>query len=252
MDAKATSFREQLVPQASAGASITARLDRLPIGRFHWRLLGLIGAGMFFDSFDIYLAGSVLGVLARSGFSTLAQNAQFVSAGQLGMVIGSFAAGWLGDRFGRRFTYQFNLAIFGLGSIAAAFAPNMTWLIALRFVCGIGMGAEIAHRLWNHGRVRAALASGPVGGLAFPDHQFRLVCRDLGVLAGDPVLRLAPGVRHRRDRRAGRLVDAQGHARIAPLAGKQGARRGGGGRSSPWWKRNMRICRRLRHAWWRP
>jgi putative MFS transporter len=128
---------------AAAGAAVTARLDRLPIGAFHWRLLALIGAGMFFDSFDIYLQGSVLGVLQRSGFSTLAQNAQFVSAGLTGMVIGAFGAGWLGDRFGRRFTYQFNLAIFGLASLASALAPDMTLLIATRFVCGIGLGAEI-------------------------------------------------------------------------------------------------------------
>jgi len=38
-----------------------ARLDRLPICAFHWRILALIGAGMFLDAFDIYLAGGVLG-----------------------------------------------------------------------------------------------------------------------------------------------------------------------------------------------
>ena len=132
-----------IAASAATGAAITARLDRLPIGPFHWRLLALIGAGMFFDSFDIYLAGSVLGVLARSGFSTLEQNAHFVSAGLTGMVIGAFGAGWLGDRFGRRFTYQFNLAIFGLSSLASAVAPDMTMLNITRFVCGIGLGAEI-------------------------------------------------------------------------------------------------------------
>ena len=39
--------------------------------------------------------------------------------------------------------YQVNLAIFGLASIAAAFAPSMTVLIACRFVIGVGLGAEI-------------------------------------------------------------------------------------------------------------
>ncbi|MEG8046094.1 hypothetical protein QP175_07610 [Sphingomonas aerolata] len=34
-----------------------ARLDRLPISRFHWRILGLISAGAFLDAFDVYLAG---------------------------------------------------------------------------------------------------------------------------------------------------------------------------------------------------
>ncbi len=35
----------------------------------------------------------------------------------------------MGDRYGRRFCYQFNLLIYGLASIAAALAPSMYWLI---------------------------------------------------------------------------------------------------------------------------
>src|SRR6202166_4461782 len=59
------------------------------------------------------------------------------------MTLGSLIAGFLGDHYGRRFTYQFNLAIFGLASLAAAFSPDMTTLNALRFVMGLGLGAEI-------------------------------------------------------------------------------------------------------------
>jgi MFS transporter, putative metabolite:H+ symporter len=126
-------------------ASLNAggRLDRLPICAFHWRILALIGAGMFLDAFDIYLAGGVLGAVLKEGWSTLQLNATFVSATFLGMTIGAWFSGILGDRYGRRFTYQVNLAIFGLASLAAALAPNMIALIACRFVIGIGLGAEI-------------------------------------------------------------------------------------------------------------
>jgi MFS transporter, putative metabolite:H+ symporter len=119
-----------------------SRLDRLPIGPFHRRIMLLVGIGMFFDGFDIYLAGSVLGVLLKTGFSTLPQNAAFISATFVGMMLGSFGTGFLGDRYGRRFTYQFNLLVFGLASLAAAFAPDMTILIACRFLMGVGLGAE--------------------------------------------------------------------------------------------------------------
>src|SRR5258708_10442301 len=119
-----------------------SRLDRLPIGPFHRRIMMLIGIGMFFDGFDIYLAGTVLGVTLKSGFSTLPENATFISATFVGMMLGSFATGFLGDRYGRRFTYQFNLLLFGIASLAAAFAPNMAVLIACRFVMGFGLGAE--------------------------------------------------------------------------------------------------------------
>src|SRR5580698_9583884 len=118
------------------------RLDRLPIGSFHNRIMRLIGIGMFFDGFDIYLGGSVVAATYKSGFSTLGQNALFVSLTFVGMMIGSFVTGFLGDRYGRRFTYQANLLMFGLASLAAAFAPNMTVLIILRFIIGVGLGAE--------------------------------------------------------------------------------------------------------------
>lgn len=126
------------------GTSVNAgsRLDRLPIGPFHRRIMLLIGIGMFFDGFDIYLAGTVIGVTLKTGFSTLQQNAVFVSATFVGMMLGSFATGFLGDRYGRRFTYQFNLLMFGLASLAAAVSPNMTFLIACRFIMGVGLGAE--------------------------------------------------------------------------------------------------------------
>ena len=120
-----------------------ARLDRLPLSAFHRRIFWLIGAGMFFDGYDLYVGTTVLGSTVQSGFSTLAQNAQFVSLTFLGLTLGSLAAGFLGDRFGRRFTYQFNLVVFGVSSLLAAFAPNMDTLIWLRFLTGLGLGAEI-------------------------------------------------------------------------------------------------------------
>ncbi|HEV2522064.1 MAG TPA: MFS transporter [Candidatus Acidoferrales bacterium] len=119
-----------------------ARLDRLPISSFHRRIMWLIGAGMFFDGFGLYLGGIVVGATVKSGFSTLAQNGYFFSVTFVGMMLGSFVTGFLGDRFGRRFTYQSNLAIFGFASIAAAFVPSMLVLILIQSVIGFGLGAE--------------------------------------------------------------------------------------------------------------
>ena len=120
-----------------------ARLDRLPTGRFHRRILLMIGAGLFLDAFEVYMAGGVLGALVKSGWSDMRMNAAFVSATMIGMMLGAWLSGFLGDRYGRRFSYQLNLALFGGASLAAAFAPNMPVLIGLRFVMGIGLGAEI-------------------------------------------------------------------------------------------------------------
>jgi MFS transporter, putative metabolite:H+ symporter len=120
-----------------------ARLDRLPISSFHYRIFWLVGAGMFFDGYDLYVAGGVLASTIQTKFSTLPQNLQFLSLTFVGMTLGSLITGFVGDRFGRRFTYQINLLVFGLASLAAAFAQDMPQLIACRFVQGLGLGAEI-------------------------------------------------------------------------------------------------------------
>ena len=120
-----------------------ARLDRLPISSFHYRIFWLVGAGMFFDGYDLYIAGGVLASTVQTKFSTVPQNLQFISLTFVGMTLGALITGFVGDRMGRRFTYQVNLLIFGLASLAAAFSQDMTQLIACRFVQGLGLGAEI-------------------------------------------------------------------------------------------------------------
>ncbi|MFZ0606311.1 MAG: MFS transporter [Xanthobacteraceae bacterium] len=121
---------------------IGRRLDALPLGRFHYRLTGLIVGGLFVDQFDNYITGGVLGAAIKEGWSTMSANALFISAGTAGMTIGSVAAGWIGDRYGRRFSFQMNLLIFGIFSFAAAASPTIGWLTVARFLMGLGMGAE--------------------------------------------------------------------------------------------------------------
>ena len=135
-----------------------ARLDRLPISSCHYRIFWLIGAGMFFDGYDLYVGTAVLPALLQSKFSTLPLNGWFVSLTFLGMTIGALVTGFLGDRYGRRFTYQFNLMIFGLASLAAAFAPDMWTLNALRLVMGLGSLKSCG--LLDADRVRAAASRG--------------------------------------------------------------------------------------------
>ena len=66
-----------------------ARLDRLPISSFHYRIFALVGAGMFFDGYDLYVAGGVLAATIQTKFSTLPQNLQFLSLTFVGMTLGS-------------------------------------------------------------------------------------------------------------------------------------------------------------------
>jgi putative MFS transporter len=122
---------------------IGARLDRLPISKWHYNLFWLIGLGLLIDGFDNYISGIVLAQLVQTGWSNNYLNAAFASSTMAGLFIGSLLAGYLGDHFGRKVAYQFNLLLFGVASIIAAFSTDMTMLIILRGIIGIGLGAEI-------------------------------------------------------------------------------------------------------------
>src|SRR3977135_2087543 len=120
-----------------------ARLDRLPISPFHYRIFGLVGAGMFFDGYDLYIAGGVLASAVQTKFSTVPQNLQFISLTFVGMTLGALITGFGGATFGRSLPSPINRLISGWASLAAAFAQDMTQLTVCRFVQGLGLGAEI-------------------------------------------------------------------------------------------------------------
>lgn len=119
------------------------RLDHLPTGKTFKRVFVLVLAGMVVRSIDFYLASGVSSSLLKSGYATMSQTASLLSASSLGLLVGSVYAGFLGDRFGRRQAYQFNLIFFSAMTLLSALAPNMTMLIVLRGLSCVGMGAEL-------------------------------------------------------------------------------------------------------------
>lgn len=126
-------------------------LDDARFGKEHYKLLSLVGAGGFFDSFDIYLAGSVLGTMVVTKFSTVALNASFISSTFAGLLIGTLVAGRVGDRYGRRTSYLYALLLYGIATIITAAAATPYQVIALRGIAGLGLGAVIitSYGMWN-------------------------------------------------------------------------------------------------------
>lgn len=125
-----------------ANISIGARLDRLPITRLHKKATLLIGTGIFFDLFDIFLAGVLSTVLVEQFHIDEKWLPLLLASGFLGMFIGAIVLGGLADRFGRKKAFMYNLAIYSIFSLLAAFSPNVGLLIFFRFVAGLGLGAE--------------------------------------------------------------------------------------------------------------
>ena len=128
----------------TAPAPIGVRLDRMPITPLHRRLPAVIGVGLFFDTFENNLSGTI-GKVLQSDFGFGATSLKLVLASVfVGQFIGSLTLGRIADRFGRRRAFLVNLAIYSVFSLLGAFSPNATWLIVTRFLAGIGIGAEQA------------------------------------------------------------------------------------------------------------
>jgi MFS transporter, putative metabolite:H+ symporter len=123
--------------------AIAARIERLPLGRFHRRFITLVSLGNFFDLYDIFVVAYIGAALQQSHFITLQQFTAFVASGFFGMFVGTIAFGMGSDRFGRRMVFMTLLLLYSVFTLACAFAPSATWLIVLRFFAGAGIGAEI-------------------------------------------------------------------------------------------------------------
>ena len=126
-----------------AKSPIAARVEKLPLGRFHRNFITLVSLGNFFDLFDIFLVAYIGAALQHSGFFSLTQFSSFVASGFLGMFFGTIFFGMGSDRFGRRPAFITLLLVYSAFTLLGAFAPSATWLIVLRFFAGVGIGAEI-------------------------------------------------------------------------------------------------------------
>jgi putative MFS transporter len=127
----------------SGGASVAARLNRLPVTRAHRIAVVIVGIGMFFDLYEVFLAGTLSSVLTKQ-FDVTGNNLKLVLASAfIGAFVGALILTRLADRLGRRRAFFFTLGIYSFFSVLAAFSPNVEILIICRFLAGVGIGGEL-------------------------------------------------------------------------------------------------------------
>jgi putative MFS transporter len=130
----------------SAGTSVAAihaRLDRLPVTRRHRFVLVAVGIGIFFDLYEVFLAGTLATVLGKEFGVTGTAQKLVLSSVFVGAFVGAITLTRLADRVGRRRAFFLTLGIYSLFSVLGAFSPNVEMLIVCRFLAGIGIGAEL-------------------------------------------------------------------------------------------------------------
>jgi len=124
-------------------ASFVARLDALPLNRFHWRLLVTSGLGWMFDAMDVILVAFLLRPIGVE-FALDPQRAGILGAATpAGMFLGAALSGRLADRYGRKAIFQITLIVFSAGTVLSAAAPTYETLLLARIIAGIGLGGEL-------------------------------------------------------------------------------------------------------------
>ncbi|MFI9779277.1 MFS transporter [Streptomyces sp. NPDC051956] len=134
----------QTTPSTAGSPSpVSRRLEVLRPGPWHRRLTAIVGIGAFFDLYEVFLGGVLAAALSESWHLSQTQKSWIIAAGFLGMFVGANVMSLLADRFGRRRMFLVNLATYSAFSLLCAAAPDVNWLIAARFLAGLGLGAEL-------------------------------------------------------------------------------------------------------------
>jgi MFS transporter, putative metabolite:H+ symporter len=136
---------------AETGATIAARLDRLPKSRTTRRLIILLSLGGCFEFYDLFFSAYIAPALYQSGIFTPTTRgflgiegfASFIASLFAGLFVGTIFFSRVSDRFGRRFIFSFSLLWYSACTFIMAFQSTAMAIDFWRFVAGIGIGVEI-------------------------------------------------------------------------------------------------------------
>lgn len=133
------------VPAGQGGSSVSVEhgLQAAGVGKFQYRIFTIFGLVWLADAMQVLSIGFSAPSIATTFGLTMPQALQTGTLFFVGMLIGAFVFGRLADRIGRRPVLMMAVAIDACFGVASAFAPDFTWLLALRFLTGIGVGATL-------------------------------------------------------------------------------------------------------------
>ncbi|SAL57608.1 major facilitator transporter [Caballeronia cordobensis] len=122
-------------------------IDHARVSRFQVMIGVLCFLIVALDGFDIAIIGFIAPhVRSDWNLSVIALGPLF-SAGLLGLMMGAFLSGPLADRIGRRGVLILSVAWFGAACLGSAAAPNIEWLVVLRFLTGFGLGGAMPNAI---------------------------------------------------------------------------------------------------------
>jgi PHS family inorganic phosphate transporter-like MFS transporter len=129
-------------PTGRFSAARFSEIDDAHISPEQWRIVVISGMGFFTDAYDLFIIGVVLKLLHAQWHISSLETAIVGATALVSAAIGSAIFGRVADVFGRKYIYGFEVLVLGAGAIASAFSPNIWWLVAFRFILGLGIGGD--------------------------------------------------------------------------------------------------------------
>jgi AAHS family 4-hydroxybenzoate transporter-like MFS transporter len=122
---------------------VSRLLDERGLSAFHIRLLIWSLFLVVIDGYDIAAIAFAAPHLVRSWGVAPGSLGPVFSASLVGILFGSAIFGWVGDRFGRKAALVGSNLLFGVFTLAAAYASNLEQMFWLRLLAGLGIGGVI-------------------------------------------------------------------------------------------------------------
>jgi MFS family permease len=127
---------------ATASKADFSEMDNAVISKEHWKIMFISGMGFFTDAYDLFIIGVVMSLLKPIWHVGKVEESLVESTALLASAIGALLFGRVADMVGRKRIYGVEVLVLAAGALACSFSPNIWWLIAFRFILGIGIGGD--------------------------------------------------------------------------------------------------------------
>lgn len=115
--------------------------DDRKVSGFQYLVVVLCGLVLFIDGFDTQAISYIMPLLAKQWGIPATMTGTIFSSTLVGLMVGYLALSPLSDKFGHRRVLIVSTFFFGLCTLLTVMASNVTELLALRFLTGLGLGA---------------------------------------------------------------------------------------------------------------
>jgi AAHS family 4-hydroxybenzoate transporter-like MFS transporter len=151
---------------------VAALIESQAVSRFLLRTVTICFLVQIMDGFDLQVTGYIAPYIVRDWHVDRAALGPVFSAGYIGLMIGGFLFGPLGDRFGRKTVIIWSTVLFGICCFLTAWAHSLNEMLVYRLITGIGLGGTMPATIalvceYAPARVRATMLTVMICGNSF-------------------------------------------------------------------------------------